>query len=279
MLLEELFGHGARVPSLPEVFYRFKKAANDPDTSFEEMGQIISCDIGLTAHLLRIVNSPFYGFSSQVETVPHAISILGRDQLGYLVLSTCILKEFKNIPQKVLDMELFWEHNFACGLASKIIATHLGIGNPDSIFVSGLLHDIGRLLISINIPEKFTEIFLMAQMNAEHLLDAELKILGFGHDEAGAELLRRWKIPKIHEESVRFHHSPAKAPFFAKEASIICIANSLVNSLVLGSSGDLLDSEIEREPLEVLGINEKEAFSLFSKEIQEQYQGAIDIFL
>ncbi len=94
----------------------------------------------------------------------------------------------------------------------------------------------------------------------------------------GGELLRRWELPKIHEETVRFHHSPAQAPDFSKEASIVCIANSLVDSLVLGSSGDLVESEIEREPLEILGVNQ-ESFLQFTKEIQDQYQNTIDVIL
>ncbi len=159
MLLEALFNKGIQVPSLPEVFYKFKKAVDDPDASFEELSRIISSDSGLTTHLLRIVNSPFFGFSDQVETIPHAIGIIGRDQLNDLVLSTCVLNRFKHISPRALDIKLFWEHSIACGLASKIIATHLEVGNPDSIFVGGLLHDIGRLVIGINIPDKFNEIF------------------------------------------------------------------------------------------------------------------------
>ncbi|MBL7020316.1 MAG: HDOD domain-containing protein [Nitrospinaceae bacterium] len=193
MLLEELFNGEVKIPSLPEVFYQFKKAVDDPDSTFEELSRIIGNDSGLTTHLLKIVNSPFYGLSSKVETISHAISIVGGEQLSDLVLSTCVLNKFKNIPSKALEMKLFWEHNIACALASKIISSHLNIGCPESIFVSGLLHDIGRLVISINIPDKFNEIFLLAQMNNSHLLVAENKILGFGHDEVGGELLRRWK--------------------------------------------------------------------------------------
>ena len=278
MLLEELFNDEVKIPSLPEVFYQFKQAVDDPDSTFEELSQIISNDSGLTTHLLKIVNSPFYGLSSKVETISHAISIIGSDQLHDLVLSTCVLNKFKNIPSKSLEMKLFWEHNIACALASKIISSHLNIGCPDSIFVSGLLHDIGRLVISINIPDKFTEIFLLAQTNNSHLLVAENKILGFGHDEVGGELLRRWKLPEIHIETVRFHHNPAKAPLFAKEASIVNIANSLANMLVLGSSGDMQESEIDRESLEILGENE-ETFLGFTKEINEQYHAAIDLIL
>ena len=278
MKLEDLFRDEVKIPTLPEVFYQFKKIVDDPNSTFEEIGRVISSDSGLTTQLLKIVNSPFYGLTNKVETVPHAISILGGDQLSDLVLSTCVLNKFKNIPSKSLDMKLFWEHNIACGLASKIISSHLNIGCPDSIFVSGLLHDIGRLVISIKTPDEFNEIFLLAQMNNSHLLGAEQKVLGFGHDEVGEELLRRWKLPEIHLELVRYHHSPDKAPFHSKEASIVCIANSLAYMLVLGSSGDMLESEIDRNSMEILGVTE-DTFLKFTTEIQEQYKSVIDLIL
>ncbi len=279
MKLEELFKGEVRVPSLPEVFYQFKEAVDDPDTSFEELSRVIGCDSGLTVRLLKIVNSPFYGFPNLVETIPHAISIIGSNQLNDLVLATCVIQQFKNIPSKSIDIQLFWEHSIACGLAAKIIAIRLRSAAPNSIFVGGLLHDIGRLIICLNAPEKFSEIFLKAQTEDKSLLVVEREILGFGHDEVGGELLRRWNIPKVHEETVKFHHNPAGASLFQKEASIVNIANSMVKSLALGCSGELMLSEIEKKPMEILGIKDEVAFSKIIKEVQEQYQNTIQIFM
>lgn len=279
MNIDNLFEKESRIPSLPQVFYQFKEAVEDTDTSFEKLAGIIECDLGLTARLLKIVNSPFYGFPSQVETIPHAISIIGNNQLNDLVLSTCIIDHFKNIPQKSMDMQLFWEHSIACGLTAKIIAKHFRSADPESIFVGGLVHDIGRLVICINAPQKFTEIFLKTESEGKSLLEAEKIILGFGHDEVGGELLRRWKLPKVHEESVRFHHDPSKALLFPKEAAIIKIANSIVKLLTLGCSGDLLAPEIEKEPKAILGIKDEEVFTKIKQEVQEQYQSTNQIFL
>lgn len=280
MKLEELFRNETSIPSLPQVFYQFKEAVDDPNASFAELAKIIECEPGLTARLLKIVNSPFFGFQNAVETIPHAISILGNKELSDLVLSTCTLERFKNVSPKAMDMQLFWEHSIACGLVARIIATRLvNDVDPDIVFVGGLLHDIGRLLICLIVPEKFSEVFLRAQTEGTSLLKSEKSILGFGHDEAGGELLRRWNLPKVHEKSVRFHHNPAGASKFSKEASIVNIANSMANSLALGCSGELSVSEIEKESMEILGIKDEEIFSTIREEVQEQYQSTIQVFL
>lgn len=279
MDLLDLFKEEAKIPSLPEVFYRFKEAVADPDTSFEDLSEIVSCDAGLTAHLLKIVNSPFFGFSDQIETIPHAISIIGSDQLNDLVLSTSVIERFKIVSPEAMDIQLFWQHSIACGLAAKNIAKRLKMLNPDSIFVGGLLHDIGRLVICINVPQFFNEIFLKAKTENKSLLVAEQEFLGFGHDEVGGELLKRWKLPKIHEESVRYHHQPQNASLFEKEASVINVANHIVNSLALGCGEELLTEEIKKESLEILGNKEEQTFLDIKEELLEQCQNTIQAFL
>ncbi len=279
MDLQDLFINGQNIPSLPEVYYRFREAVEDPDTSFDEMAKVVASDPGLTARLLKIVNSPFYGFSSQVETIPHAISIIGSSQLNDLVLSTCIIDRFKNISPKAIDMKLFWEHSIATGLSAKVIAKHLNMINYDSIFVGGLLHDIGRLVLCLSSPEKFSEIFLKSEVEEICLLESENKLLGFGHDKVGEELLRRWKLPKIHQETVGYHHTPLEAPLFNKEAAVVDVANSIAKSMTLGSSGELILSDYNDQTLELLEIESKEFFLLVTGEILDEYQATLKAFL
>lgn len=277
--LQSLFKGGENIPTLPEVFYRFKEAVEDPDSSFEELAEVVASDPGLTARLLRIVNSPIYWFSNPVETIPHAISIIGGVQMNDLVLSTCIIDRFGQSSLKGLDMHLFWEHGIACGLSAQILAKHLDILNPESIFVGGLLHDIGRLVICLNAPDLFSEIFLKAQTGNMSLLDSENKILGFDHAQVGEELLKRWDIPKIHQETVRYHHNPMKAPTFSQEAALIDTANTISNLLCLGSSGELFEPTFNPVSMEILGMKDESFIMEVKEEIQEQYKKTIDSFL
>ncbi len=279
IVLQDLFSKGASIPTLPEVFYRFKKAVDDPDSSFEELADVVASDPSLTTRLLKIVNSPIYWFSNPVETIPHAISVIGGVQMSDLVLTTCIIDRFEKCSLKGLDMHLFWEHGIACGLSAKILAKHLNILNPESLFVGGLIHDIGRLVICLNASDLFSEIYLKSQTDNISLLDAEKKLLGFDHAQVGEELLKIWKIPKAHQETVRYHHNPMEAPLFNQEAALVDIANNLSKSLGLGSSGELFDPKFNTASLEILGLKDESFFMEIREEIQEQYKNTVDSFL
>ena len=226
MDIQELVQEGTQIPSLPEIFYQFKQAIDDPESSFEEIGEIVNNDPGLTIRLLKIVNSAFYGFPQQVETISHAISIVGREQLNDLVLSTVVMDQFKNIPPTSLNMESFWKHSIACGLSAKNLALTLGEVNSERFFVAGLLHDIGRLVICLKLPFKVLEISLRKKSQGQTLHKAEFEVLDFNHSDVGGLLLKIWNLPKALVATARFHHNPAEAMEFSLEASMIHVAEN-----------------------------------------------------
>jgi len=119
---EQLLETGIKVPSLPAIFNEINEAVEDPESSFTEIAEIIGGDMALSARLLKIVNSSFFGFPSKVETITHAITIVGTAQLRDLVLATTIISQFKGMPKDVVNMESFWKHSVGCGLAARIIA-------------------------------------------------------------------------------------------------------------------------------------------------------------
>jgi HD-like signal output (HDOD) protein len=158
--IQELFEGEVEIPTLPEVYYDFKEAMENPDGSFDEISEIISIDTGLSLRLLKIVNSAFYSFPSQIETISHAISVIGLEQLNNLVLSTVVMDRFKNIPESVINMESFWKHSIACGLATRTIATLRKEVNTERFFVAGMLHDIGRLVLAMSAPFSILSVFM-----------------------------------------------------------------------------------------------------------------------
>lgn len=275
--LQDLFE--GSIPTLPQVFYRFKEAAENPYSAFEESADVIASEPGLASRLLKIVNSPVYCFSNPVETIPQAISIIGGTQLSDLALSTCVMDQFDQVYLKGLDIELFWQHGIACGLSAKILAKHLNLANPESIFVGGLLHDIGRLLIALKAPDEYSHIYLLSENKGQSLEDSEKTLLGFDQTQVGQELLRIWEFPEIHQETVRYHHCPMEAPKFKREAAVVAIANTVSNSLGLGSSGEFHDVNFDPDALEILKIDDESFFGEIEEEVQDQYQTTIDAFL
>lgn len=267
------------VASPPKTYFELKKAIEDEDSSFMDFARIIGSDPALVARLLRIVNSPLYGFSSQVETIQHALTIVGVQQLSELVLATTVMENFKGIPKRLLNMDTFWEHSIACGIAAKILANHLNESELDRFNVAGMLHDLGRLIISKKAPEQAEAIFSLSESRESLIDEVEKKVLGFTHAEVGASLLKAWKLPPRLVEVISCSHHPSRAKNYPLDAAIIHVADILAYQIKLGGSGERVvpqvdESVFQRTPLtqemivsagselEQLFENDKNVFSL-----------------
>ncbi len=278
MNIDEWFQEETQIPSLPHIFYEFKEAVDDPNRSFDDVAEIVSCDTGLTARMLKIVNSAFFGFPSQIETISHAIGIIGIQHLNDLVLSTVVMGCFKDIPSETIDMESFWKHSLACALTSKILATKMEVPNPERVFVSGLLHDIGRLIICSKASLETLKIFFLMNNQNLELQMAEREALGFDHADVGARLLKEWNLPKIHEEIIQYHHNPSQASTFPVECAIVHVADILVNSLELGTSGETVAQEFDEGASQKTNIQDESFRSLLVDEVEKQFDETFQLF-
>ncbi len=279
MFIEELFQEGTKLPSLPEVFYRLKEAVDDPDFTFEEISEIVLKEPGLSARLLKIVNSAFYGFPQKVETISHAIGIIGIQELRDLVFSTTIMGSFKGIPKDAINMESYWKHNLACGVTGKLLARHLEILDYERVFVAGLLHDIGRLLICMRAPKQFLESVALAKSENKTLPEAEQEVFGFTHAEVGAVLLTYWKLPPFFEEVAKYHHDPIQAHSFPMETAIVHSANILTHKIVFADNSEIGIEEIDPKIKKVIGIEDDDFYSNLAEEASEQFEEASQVFL
>jgi HD-like signal output (HDOD) protein len=215
--------------SLPEVCLRVNAMVNDNTSSANDIGEVVARDPSLTARLLRIANSPFYGFSRRIDTVGRAISVIGTKQLRDLVLATSAVRTFNKIPNTLVSMEDFWSHSVLCGIAARALAARLSLSHSDSLFVAGLLHDIGQLVIFSKLPEKAREALALAADDPviNDLHAAEQKILGFDHGQVGGLLLQHWRVPTVLQECAGFHHIPDKAREYPLEVAIVHLANTV----------------------------------------------------
>ena len=200
--------------SLPHIFTEINRVISDPRSSAVHVADVISKDPNLTARLLRIVNSAFYGFPSKIDTISRAVTILGSKELSTLALGTSVLNIFNDIPADLVDMKSFWEHSVACGIAARMIGSYKNIANTERLFVAGLLHDIGRIIIYKYLPSEGREMLLYAQQTDCLLRSAEMEVLGFDHGQIGAMLMQKWKLPVILEQALGYHHQthPISAP-------------------------------------------------------------------
>lgn len=223
----ELVSGAVRLVSLPEVCIRVNQMLDDPNVSVNELGRVLSQDTGLTARLLKIVNSSFYGFPSRVETVSRAVTIIGLRELRGLVLAASAIETFSRIPTDILNMAQFWRHSVYCGVVAQLLAERCHVLHSERLFVAGLLHDIGKLILCNRLPRHARDI--QQQLKQKYELDfiIEKKRLGYDHAEVGGELLLAWKMPQALCDAVAFHHQPTAATQNKIEVALVHIANSI----------------------------------------------------
>lgn len=224
--------------SLPSVFVRLNQLVESPRSTVNQIADVISQDPALTARLLRMANSAMFGIRSQVDTISKAVNIIGMKRLRDLALATATVKAFEKTTNPLLPQEEFWLHSIRCGLAAKFLGEQAKLPQSESLFIAGLLHDIGDLIMFHRVPE---ESRLAIEQTVEDsdtvsLQEAEQKILGFNHAMVGMELAKHWNLPALFIESIRWHHEPEKATQFQKQVAVVHIANTLAVLAELNTS-------------------------------------------
>jgi len=230
--LRDLVTQINRLPSLPNIYLQLVEALKSPDASIKTVGAIISRDVGMVTEILKIVNSAYFGLRRRVTSPAEAVSFLGLDVIKALVLSTHVFSQFKGNKVKEFSLESLYSHCLDVAVLAKKIA---GIETEDKLiigetFMAGLLHDIGKLILADNLPERYGEVLRTAKTETVSLCRMEEEILGACHAEIGAYLLGLWGLPDSIVEAVALHHTPGNccARDFGP-LSAVHIANYLVS--------------------------------------------------
>ena len=265
--------------SLPAVIDELEAALDRGDASMTDLGEIVKKDTDLTARLLRLANSSFYGFPKGVETVAEALSLIGLEQMKQLLTGSLVMEYFENIPASSVNMKTFWEHSIATGIAAKILSIQRRATEPELFFVSGLIHDIGRLVIYLKLPQESREILeTYEKNNAVPLYEIEKNVIGFDHGDIGGELLKKWDFPIKLVEAVRYHHRPKYSEVHFSEAALINTANFVVNAIGIGSSGEKLVPPFDARAWERLDLSNA-ALKNTIKETQKQFSDVVTLFV
>lgn len=230
-----------KLVSLPEVCFLVNDLVNDPHASVDQIGQVISQDPDLTARLLKLVNSNFYGLPQRVETVSRAIMFVGLRELQNMVWASTAVETFNKVPANLVNMAGFWRHSIFTAVVARILASEVDILHPERLFISGLIHDLGRLVVYIKVPEKAKQILEQEKENPGAPAGViEREILGIDHSEVGAALFDAWNLPDSLQTAVRFHHQPAMAKDYLLETSILHVANMMAHALELGEEDNFI---------------------------------------
>ncbi len=232
--------------SPPLIYNRLNETINHPRASIQDIARIISEDQGLTARLLRMANSPLYGFT-RIDSISRAVTLIGTREIRDLVLALTITKSFQKIPENLLKLEEHWQHSVACAIISKNIAFYLREPNVERFFVAGILHDIGRLALCLVHPEAVRSIHERALHANQSLYVLEQKSLKFDHAKLGGALLKAWNIPDNISQPVAFHHQPSLSRSYKRDATIIHAADLICHSLAYGTNPRIPISRLDEK--------------------------------
>ncbi|MBI2265004.1 MAG: HDOD domain-containing protein [Armatimonadetes bacterium] len=250
------------LPTLPFIATRVMEIIGDPHSSALDLANVISTDQALTAKVLRLVNSAYYGFPNPITTITHAVAILGFNTLRSLVLSVATFDLFAKRGQDLIfDRQQLWLHSLAAAVCAKSIARRIAYPNQEEMFVAGLLHDVGKVILDQYLHSEFAQAIESAKTEKTPMYEAEKKVLGYNHAEIGKLICEKWRLPMILTEAIRYHHDVDAARDNAKIASIVHVADILVKMKGIGHSGDDYIHPVNETAksvlrLEYLNINE-----------------------
>lgn len=234
--LEWLVEKTATVYSLPLFYERLNEIINHPRCSIDDIAKVITEDQGLTARLLKLANSPMFGYFSKIDTISKAVTIIGTQQLRDLALAMSVMEIFSDIPEELINMRCFWKHSIACGIIARSLAAYRRESNVERYFAAGILHDVGQLVMCAAAPEVIFDLLIERGKSGSLFTDTELRRLGFTHAAVGGELLDRWKVPATIAEPVCRHHTPARAERYPVGVAIIHLADIICHALEMGAS-------------------------------------------
>ncbi|MEA2085186.1 MAG: HDOD domain-containing protein [Thermodesulfobacteriota bacterium] len=236
------------LPTLPGIVMKLSKMAEDPDTTTDQMGKVISKDHILAAKLLKLVNSAFYGFPQRISSISSAIILLGFNVIKSLIISASIF-EF----METQDVEL-WEHSLGCAVVSSVLAKRLGVSEPEEISTAGLIHDIGKVAIKMELPGEFEKIHGLVNERGISTLEAEHEILGLNHAEVGGWLAKSWNLPAKLIEPVACHHDPRTSKNEQIASSIVHFSDIVIRGWGYGHAADIWVPPLNKRAWTILGM-------------------------
>ncbi len=269
--LDNLIKNSKELSSLPEIYIRVSELLDDESSTSEQIGTLVQSDPALAVRILKVVNSAYYGFPNEISTISQAINILGRNPLRQLLMGTVLGGVFSRLSNDVFAIDAFWQHSVHTAVIAKYCYEHIvGKFKSDEIFIAGLLHDIGHLVIAHALPDISTHIQQARTEHKHNVCAIEHNLLGFSHNEVAAAIMQQWELPVVLRQCALHHHTPQHAGEFTVQTWIIHIADTL--------SKQTLSNDKETIAAYLNNIDGWQHSGLSEEQITEAYLLAADQF-
>lgn len=252
-------------PTLPTIYSKVMKTMADPKCTVNDLADIIQSDQSITLKILKFANSPMLGMRTKVENISDAIFYVGFKEIKNIILALSVMKLFAKFKSgSALDIVKLWEHSIAVGAVTRILGSQVGVKNVEDYYISGILHDVGKLFFIKIFKEKYAKIIEEAVVRKISLNAVEKEIFGKDHCFVGYLLADSWKLPKSIVNCIRYHEKGVSASGeFAKQIACVHLANIIAQAMELGESGDEIVDEPNFEIWSILAIKPGQIAGLY----------------
>ncbi len=242
------------------------KLTEDPDSTAQDINYILNQDQAITARVLKMANSAFYGFPRRIGSVTDAIILLGFRTLRSIVMAASVSDILnKEIEGYALEYGELWRHSQCAAMAARLIARKSKFAFLDLAYTAALLHDIGKVILNNTMKETYREVVALVNEESISFIEAENKILGFNHAEVGARVADKWNLPPETVEAIQLHHSPEEAQVNPRLTAIVHLADAICVSMGIGMGIDGLLYPMSGEAMQLLGLDELEIENVISE--------------
>jgi putative nucleotidyltransferase with HDIG domain len=247
------------IPTIPLVIKKILKAVENPATSPSAVSKLVANDPALTAKILKVINAAMYGFVTRISSVNQAVVLLGMNVVRALLLGIAM---FEMMEQTTMGL---WKHSLGCAVVAKLLAQKKRMFDPEEASVAGLLHDIGKVVLSVQYAKEYQMVVTTARDRSMFLFDAEMEMFTMTHATAGAYFANTWRLPKFVVESIRCHHHPSLTRAAPMHAATVHMADILVKAYNVGFSGDAFVPVVHGSAWELFDFDEAQIKELFSE--------------
>jgi putative nucleotidyltransferase with HDIG domain len=244
------------LPSVPALYSEIIEALQNPETDVETIGSIVVKDVAMTAKILKLVNSSFFGLGHEISSPGEAVAYLGTDTIKSLILVTNAFSQSEVVRVDGFSMELLWSHSLEVANAAKAIASYEGTDRKfiDEAYVAGLLHDVGKLVFAVNLPKEYQQAIKLAHEKQIPLTSAELQMFEADHADVGGYLLGLWGLPVPVVEAIALHHHPDKTLLKSFSPLTAVHGGNFLASAKFQSVADIPNGQLDQNYLTTLGL-------------------------
>ncbi len=253
------------IPTIPSVLKQLSTIIENPKISLNEISHFVSQDPALTTKILQMVNSALFGFPGRISSVIHAVMLLGLIVVKGLLLSVSV---FEIMHKAMIGLR---EHSIGVAIASKVLARKKGLKEPEEVFVAGLLHDVGKVILTLSWPEEYDKTVRDAEASGIAIFEAERRHFSETHAAVAGWLAEKWHFPRKLCECIANHHRPQTSSLAPLETAIVHMADVLVKARGFGYSGDRLVPDVNPKAWETLGLSEADLREIL-KELEDSVE-------